>query len=51
MISLKNTRLVKSDIEDTNRIICKSKRTLHRMYIGNGSHFLTIFKICTQYYR
>ena len=23
MISLKNTRLVKSDIEDTNRIICK----------------------------
>ncbi|MDD6588323.1 MAG: hypothetical protein PUF29_06920 [Anaerobutyricum hallii] len=30
MISLKNTRLVKSDIEDTNRIICKSKRMYHR---------------------
>ena len=31
MISLKNTRLVKSDIEDTNRIICKSKRMYHRI--------------------
>ena len=51
MISLKYTILVKSDIEDTNRMICKSKRTYHGMYIGNGSHFLTIFKICTQYDR
>ena len=48
MISL--NRLVKSDIEDTNRIICKSKRTYHRMYIGNGSQqYLKFVHIIGEY--